>query len=103
MTGDAITQPVARKRLRMTLATAVFFAVLVIAALGAEVNPATFVSKIGNFASYFDRIATLESGARVWSAPSHEAVDGWMMLSWVELPRSLSFARARNAAFGRST
>jgi len=35
--------------------------------LGAEVNPATFVSKIGNFVSYFDRIATLESGARVWS------------------------------------
>jgi phosphonate transport system permease protein len=51
----------------MTLATAVFSAVLVIAALGAEVNPATLVSKIGNFASYFDRIATLESGARVWT------------------------------------
>jgi phosphonate transport system permease protein len=49
------------------VATAVFFAVLVIAAFGAEVNPATFISKIGNFASYFDRIATLESGARVWS------------------------------------
>jgi phosphonate transport system permease protein len=31
------------------------------------VNPTTFVSKIGNFVSYFDRIATLESGARVWS------------------------------------
>ncbi|MEA2919359.1 MAG: phosphonate transport system permease protein, partial [Bradyrhizobium sp.] len=27
----------------------------------------TFVTKIGNFVSYFDRIATLESGARVWS------------------------------------
>jgi len=45
----------------------VFFATLVIAALGAEVNLTTFVTKIGNFASYFDRIATLESGARVWS------------------------------------
>jgi phosphonate transport system permease protein len=65
--NDAYRKAVARKRLRMTLATAVFFAVLVIAALGAEVNPATFVSKIGNFTSYFDRIATLESGARVWS------------------------------------
>jgi phosphonate transport system permease protein len=65
--NDAYRKAVARKRLRMTLATAVFFAVLVIAALGAEVNPATFVSKIGNFVSYFDRIATLESGARVWS------------------------------------
>ena len=37
------------------------------AAIGAEVNPSTFVAKIGNFVSYFDRIATLESGARVWS------------------------------------
>src|SRR3954468_118185 len=65
--NDAYRKAVARKRLRMTLATAVFFAVLVIAAFGAEVNPGTFVSKIGNFASYFDRIATLEGGARVWS------------------------------------
>ena len=65
--NDAYRKAVARKRLRMTVATAVFFAVLVIAAIGAEVNPGTFISKIGNFASYFDRIATLESGARVWS------------------------------------
>ena len=65
--NEAYRKAVARKRLRMTLATAVFFAVLIIAALGAEVNPATFVSKIGIFASYFDRIATLEGGARVWS------------------------------------
>ena len=65
--NEAYRKAVARKRLRMTLATAVFFAVLVVAALGAEVNPATFVGKIGNFASYFDRIVTLESGARVWS------------------------------------
>lgn len=65
--NDAYRKAVARKRLRMTLATAVFFAVLVIAAIGAEVNPGTLVAKIGNFASYFDRIATLEGGARVWS------------------------------------
>jgi phosphonate transport system permease protein len=65
--NDAYRKAVARKRLRMTLATAIFVAVLVMAALGAEVNPATLISKIGNFASYFDRIATLESGARVWS------------------------------------
>jgi phosphonate transport system permease protein len=65
--NDAYRKAVARKRLRMTVATAVFFAVLVIAAFGAEVNPGTFVNKIGNFASYFDRIATLEGGARVWS------------------------------------
>jgi phosphonate transport system permease protein len=65
--NDAYRKAVARKRLRVTLATAVFFAVLVIAAVGAEVNPRIFVSKIGNFASYFDRISMLENGARVWS------------------------------------
>lgn len=65
--NDAYRKAVARKRLRLTLATAVFFAALVIAALGAEVAPGTLVRKIGNFVSYFDRILTLESGARVWS------------------------------------
>jgi phosphonate transport system permease protein len=34
----AYRKAVARKRLRLTLATAVFFAALVIAAIGAEVN-----------------------------------------------------------------
>src|SRR5882757_481774 len=63
----AYRKAVARKRLRMTLAAAVFFAALVVAAIGAEVNPATFIAKIGNFVSYFDRIGTLESGARVWT------------------------------------
>src|SRR4051812_34330974 len=65
--NDAYRKAVARKRLRMTLATAVFFAVLVMAALGAAVNSATFLCKLGNFGRYFSRIATLEGGARVWS------------------------------------
>ncbi len=58
---------VARKRLRFTMATAIFFAVLVIAAIGAEVNLRTFFTYFGNFVSYFDRIFTLENGARVWT------------------------------------
>src|SRR5882757_2808033 len=80
--NDAYRKAVARKRLRMTLATAVFSAVLVMAALGAEVDPATFISKIGNFASYFDRIATLEGGARVWSDTA-EWFWGWK--KWLAL------------------
>jgi len=80
--NDAYRKAVARKRLRMTLATAVFFAVLVMAALGAEVNPATLVNKIGNFTSYFDRIATLEGGARVWSDTA-EWFWGWK--KWLAL------------------
>src|ERR1700730_2742922 len=78
----AYRKAVARKRLRLTLATAVFFAVLVIAGVGAEVNPGAFISKIGNFVSYFDRIATLEGGARVWSDPG-EWFWGWQKWLWL--------------------
>jgi phosphonate transport system permease protein len=63
----AYRKAVARKRLRLTLATAVLFAALVIAAIGAEVNLRTFFMYFGNFVSYFDRILTLENGARVWT------------------------------------
>ena len=65
--NDAYRAAMMRKRIRFTVASAIFAAALMIAAIGAEVNLATFVAKIGNFVSYFDRIATLESGARVWT------------------------------------
>jgi phosphonate transport system permease protein len=65
--NEAYRKAVARKRLRLTLATAVFFAALVVASIGAEVNLRTFFTYFGNFVSYFDRIFTLENGARVWT------------------------------------
>src|SRR6266702_3376314 len=65
--GDAYRKAVARKRLKVTLAAAIFFAALVVAAVGAEVNLRTFFTYFGNFISYFDRILTLESGSRVWT------------------------------------
>src|SRR5882757_3812088 len=65
--NEAYRKAVARKRLRLTIATAVFFAALVIAAIGAEVNLRTLFTYFGNFFSYFDRLLTLESGARVWT------------------------------------
>jgi phosphonate transport system permease protein len=65
--NEAYRKAVARKRLRATVAAAVFFAVLVIAAIGAEVNLRTFFTHFGNFVSYFDRIFTLEDGTRVWT------------------------------------
>ena len=65
--SDAYRKAVARKRLKATLAAAVFFAALVVAAIGAEVNLRTFFTYFGNFISYFDRILTLESGSRVWT------------------------------------
>ena len=58
---------VARRRLKFTLAAAILAAALIIAAIGAEVEPRVFIAKLGNFVSYFDRIFTLDSGARVWT------------------------------------
>jgi len=45
---------------------------------------------------------TVRAPGRAWSAQSPEVVGDWMMLSQVELPRSLSFALVRSAACGRS-
>jgi phosphonate transport system permease protein len=65
--NETYRKAVARKRLRLTLGAAVFFAALVIASIGAEVNLATFFTHFGNFVSYFNRILTLDDGTRVWT------------------------------------
>src|SRR5882724_9362536 len=65
--NDVYRKAVARKRLKVSLAAVVFFAALVIAAIGAEVNLRTLFTYFGNFVSYFDRIFTLEDGRRVWT------------------------------------
>jgi phosphonate transport system permease protein len=65
--NQAYRKAMARKRLRFTLATAVFFAALVIASIGAEVNLRTLFTYFGHFISYFDRILTLDDGSRVWT------------------------------------
>ena len=72
----AYRKAVARKRLRLALAAVVFFAALVVAAFGAEVNLRTLFTYFGNFVSYFDRILTLEDGTRVWTNPA-EWFWGW--------------------------
>jgi phosphonate transport system permease protein len=65
--NDTYRKAVARKRLKAALAVVAFFAALVIAAIGAEVNLRTLFTYFGNFVSYFDRIFTLEDGTRVWT------------------------------------
>src|SRR5882757_3968679 len=80
--NDAYRAAVSRKRLRMTLAAAVFFAALVVAAIGAEVNLRTLFKYFGNFLSYFDRIFTLEDGTRVWTNPA-EWFWGWRKWLWM--------------------
>jgi phosphonate transport system permease protein len=65
--NEVYRRAVARKRLRVTVAAAVFFAALVIACVGAEVNLRALFTYFGHFVSYFDRIATLDDGRRVWT------------------------------------
>jgi phosphonate transport system permease protein len=65
--NGAYRKAVARKRLRIALGAAIFFGALLVASVGAEVNLRTFFTHLGNFASYFDRIFTLENGSRVWT------------------------------------
>ncbi|OKO74458.1 phosphonate ABC transporter, permease protein PhnE [Bradyrhizobium sp. NAS96.2] len=80
--NDAYRKAVARKRLKATVAAAVFCAALFIAALGADVNLHTFFTYFGNFLSYFDRILTLDSGARVWTDPVEWF---WGLKKWLRL------------------
>jgi len=80
--NDAYRKAVSRKRLRLTLATAVFVAALIVAAIGAEVNLRTLFTYFGNFISYFDRILTLEDGHRVWTDLA-EWFWGWQ--KWLKL------------------
>jgi phosphonate transport system permease protein len=80
--NEAYRAAVRRKRLRGSLATALFLAALMVAAIGSEVNLKTFVTHFGNFVSYFDRILTLEDHSRVWTNFS-EWFWGWK--KWLKL------------------
>jgi phosphonate transport system permease protein len=80
--NDAYRKAVARRRLRTLFVVVACFAALFGAALGAEVNLRTFIEKIGNFGSYFDRIFTLEAGTRVWT-DVNEWFWGWK--KWLSL------------------
>jgi len=58
------------KRIRLIAFLAVAAALIGLSAVQAEVNLGTFFAKIGGFTSYFDRLATLEDGRRVWTDPA---------------------------------
>jgi phosphonate transport system permease protein len=67
---DAYGQAARAKRLRLIAAGVVALGLIGLAAIQAEVDPKTFLAKIGGFTSYFDRMATLDFGARVWTDPA---------------------------------
>ena len=67
---DAYRRAARAKQLQFFAGGAVALLLIVLAAIEAEVDPKTFLAKIGGFTSYFDRMATLDSGARVWTDPA---------------------------------
>ncbi len=58
------------RRTQVFVASAILLALIGLSTVEAEVDPKTFLAKIGGFFSYFDRLATLDSGARVWTDPA---------------------------------
>ena len=66
----AYSQARAARHRQMLLGAALFLVALVLALAGAEVNPAVFWAKLGNFTSYFTRLAYLDTGASVLSDPA---------------------------------
>jgi phosphonate transport system permease protein len=80
--AGAYGQAVAARRRQLVLGVAVFLLALAVAAAGAEVEPATFFHKLGNFTSYFNRLLTLDSGARVWTDPAEWF---WGLHRWLRL------------------
>lgn len=73
---------VARRRILFLAGLVIFVGLLILAGLGAEVAPKTFIEKIGNFVGYFDRILNLDNGKRVWTDPA-EWFWGWQ--KWLKL------------------
>jgi len=80
--AGAYRQAVAARQRQLLLGAVVFLLALAVSVMGAEVQPATFFSKIGNFTSYFDRLLTLDSGARVWTDPVEWF---WGLHRWLRL------------------
>ena len=78
----AYTATTHAKRRQMLLAAALGIAAFWLAVIGAEVDPVTWWRKIGNFTSYFDRLLTLDTGARVWTDPAEWF---WGLKRWTRL------------------
>ena len=73
---------VAARRRQTVLGLAIFLAAIALACVGAEVDPAKFWAKLGNFTSYFTRLAFLDSGVAVWRDPAEWF---WGLKRWLRL------------------
>ncbi len=73
---------VAAKRRQLMLGGVIALLATWLSVIGAEVDPVTWWQKLGNFSSYFDRLLTLDTGARVWTDPAEWF---WGLKRWVRL------------------
>jgi len=80
--ASANDQAVAARRRQLLLGLAIGLFALAVAVRGAEVDPVMFWAKLGNFSSYFDRLLTLDTGARVWTDPTDWF---WGLHRWLRL------------------
>src|SRR5271169_2500435 len=67
---EAYRRAARARRLQMIAGAALLVVLIGLAAIQAEVDPKIFLAKIGGFTSYFDRMATLDTGERVWTDPA---------------------------------
>ncbi len=87
---DAYAGAVAARRRAVLLGAVLMGAALALAAAGAEVRPGVFWANLGNLGSYFDRLAQLDTGARVWTDPASWF---WGLRRWsVQLGQTLLIA-----------
>ncbi len=80
--ASAYEQAVAGRRRQFVLGLAIGLLALALSIQGAEINPLVFWDKLGNFTSYFDRLLTLDTGARVWTDPTDWF---WGLHRWLRL------------------
>ncbi|MBS0537882.1 MAG: phosphonate ABC transporter, permease protein PhnE [Proteobacteria bacterium] len=66
---DAYAAAVRARRLHTLLAFVLVLAAMAVSCAVAEVSPALFIDKLGNFGSYFGRLLHLDSGALVFTEP----------------------------------
>ena len=66
---DGYARSVAARRRMTLLGIALMVVATLLSAIGAEVRPDTFWANLGNFGSYFGRLARLDTGAPVWTDP----------------------------------
>lgn len=78
----AYNEAVAARRQQLLLGLLLALLALSLSVLGSEVRPVTFWNNLGHFTSYFDRLLSLDTGARVWTDPANWF---WGLSRWLRL------------------